>query len=67
MRYFEASGHLRRAISVMKKRRGAHEATIREYRLSQGGLLLGEPLEEFQGVLTGVPSYFGASGSLMQK
>jgi len=67
MRYFEASGHLRRAVSVMKKRRGAHEATIREYRLGHGGLLLGEPLEEFQGVLTGVPSYFGASGSLMQK
>lgn len=67
MRYFEASGRLRRAISVMKKRRGAHEATIREYRLAQGGLLLGEPLEEFQGVLTGVPSYFGGTGSLMPR
>jgi len=52
---------------VMKKRRGSHEATIREYRLSRGGLALGEPLEEFQGVLTGVPSYVGGSGSLMQK
>ena len=67
MRYFEASGHLRRAISVMKKRRGAHEATIREYRVAHGGLLLGEPIEEFQGVLTGVPSYFGGSDSLMRR
>jgi circadian clock protein KaiC len=67
MRYFEASGQLRRAISVMKKRRGAHEPTIREYRLARGGLALGEPLEEFQGVLTGVPSYLGAAGSLLQK
>jgi circadian clock protein KaiC len=51
----------------MKKRRGAHEPTIREYRLARGGLALGEPLEEFQGVLTGVPSYLGAAGSLLQK
>ena len=67
MRYFEASGHLRRAISVMKRRRGVHEATIREYRLAQGGLAVGEPLEDFQGVLTGVPSYFGGTGSLLPR
>jgi circadian clock protein KaiC len=54
-RYFEARGRVRRAISVFKKRSGAHEQTIREMRFSQAGLDIGEPLVQFQGVLTGVP------------
>ncbi len=58
-RNFESFGHLRRAISVVKKRSGAHELTLREFRMSAAGLSLSEPLEEFQGVLTGVPTYHG--------
>jgi circadian clock protein KaiC len=56
LRYFEAQGHVRRAVSCIKKRTGSHEATIREYRIGSGGLSVGEPLTEFQGVLRGVPS-----------
>ncbi len=55
LRYFEHRGKIRRAISVVKKRRGAHEMTIREFVLSSEGILIGEPLAEMQGVLTGVP------------
>jgi KaiC/GvpD/RAD55 family RecA-like ATPase len=61
LRYFEAHGQVRRAISVIKKRTGRHESTIREYRLSDRGLSLGEPLAKFQGVLRGVPSYVGGA------
>jgi circadian clock protein KaiC len=57
MRYFEAQGEVRQAISVMKKRGGAHERTIREFSLGPSGIQLGEPLTEFRGVLTGVPTY----------
>jgi len=56
LRYFEATGSVRRAISVIKKRTGDHESTIREFRISQRGLALGEPLDGFQGVLRGVPT-----------
>lgn len=56
LRYFEASGRVRRAISVVKKRTGQHEDTIREYRIGRRGLVLGEPLTGFQGVLRGVPT-----------
>lgn len=57
MRYFEARGHVRQAISVMKKRGGNHERTIREFSLVPGGIHVGEPLSEFRGVLTGMPFY----------
>ena len=66
MRYFEVSGSVRQAISVVKRRSGNHERTIREFRVAQGGLEVGEPLTEFQGILTGVPSYTGSSGPLMK-
>jgi circadian clock protein KaiC len=59
LRYFEADGRLRRAISVVKKRSGSHEDTIREFRMGPGGIAVGEPLEGFQGILTGVPSLLG--------
>ena len=57
LRYFEAAGHVRRAISVMKKRTGSHENTIREFRIGSGGIALGPPLTQFQGVLRGVPTF----------
>jgi circadian clock protein KaiC len=57
MRYFEARGAVRQAISVIKKRGSDHERTIREFRLSKEGVHVGEPLTEFRGVLTGVPFY----------
>ena len=57
LRYFEARGRVRRAISVVKKRTGRHESTIREYRVSGRGLELGSPLEQFQGVLRGIPQF----------
>ena len=59
LRYFEAMGRVLRAISIIKKRTGAHENTIREYRIGSDGISLGEPLEDFQGVLRGVPTYVG--------
>jgi circadian clock protein KaiC len=59
LRYFETGGELRRAVSVVKKRTGAHEHSIRELTISPGGLHVGEPLREFRGVLTGVPLYDG--------
>jgi circadian clock protein KaiC len=59
MRYFEAFGRVRRAISAVKKRTGAHEDTIRELTITSKGLTLGPPLKEFQGVLRGVPTYVG--------
>jgi circadian clock protein KaiC len=59
LRYYEALGRVRRAVSIIKKRMGSHEDTIREYRISSTGLSLGSPLEEFQGVLRGVPNYIG--------
>ncbi len=51
LRYFEAIGKVRRAISIIKKRTGNHESTIREFRISGQGMTIGEPLEAFQGVL----------------
>ena len=57
LRYFEAQGEVRQAISIVKKRGGAHERTIREFRMDHGGIRVGQPLREFRGVLTGVPVF----------
>jgi circadian clock protein KaiC len=65
LRYFEAMGRVRRAMSVIKKRTGFHESTIREFRISNAGLTMGEPLEDFHGVLRGVPNYTGDQGPLI--
>ena len=62
LRYFEAAGELRQAISIVKKRGSRHERTIREFRLDQGGIVVGEVLREFRGVLTGMPVYEGSGG-----
>lgn len=65
LRHFEANGSLRRAVSVYKKRYGFHENHIREILLKPGGIEMGPPLEEFSGILTGVPSYVGDRSNLM--
>ena len=65
LRYFEAAGNVRRAVSVIKKRSGAHENTIREFEIGDGGLSVGEPLNQFQGVLRGVPNFVGPGSGLM--
>jgi circadian clock protein KaiC len=67
MRYFEVQGSVRQAVSVVKKRSGNHERTIRECKVGQGGLTVGEPLKDFQGVLTGVPNYVGQPEPLMKE
>lgn len=65
LRFFEAAGKIRRALSVMKKRTGSFEPTIREFALGKGGLRVGEALTQFQGVLTGVPSFSGGASKLL--
>jgi circadian clock protein KaiC len=60
MRYYEAKGEVHQAISVMKKRGGAHERTIRGFRLGRDGISVGPPLREFRGILTGVPTFENA-------
>jgi circadian clock protein KaiC len=66
LRYFEAHGSVRKAISVLKKRSGPHEETIRELRMGRPhGISVGRPLDEFHGILSGVPTYAGASSTLM--
>jgi circadian clock protein KaiC len=66
LRYFEASGRVRRAMSVVKKRTGSHEDTIREFQIDSRGVVLGQPLTQFQGVLRGVPTYIGPGTPLMR-
>ena len=66
-RFFEAAGWVRRALSVVKKRNGHHERTIRELDFDARGISIGEPLSDFHGILTGVPTYVGRDGSLMGK
>jgi circadian clock protein KaiC len=64
-RFFEAAGTVRRALSIVKKRTGTHETTIRELQLGPGRLFVGPPLSDFHGVLTGVPHYTGTATTLM--
>ena len=66
LRYFEATGQVRRAISVIKKRAGPHEHTIREYQIDDTGLSLGPPLAQFHGVLRGVPIFVGEDAGLLK-
>ena len=65
LRYFEALGRVRRAISVVKKRTGSHEDTIREFMIGRKGISVGEPLTGFQGVLRGVPTLVDAGHGLL--
>ena len=66
LRYFETDGEIRRAVSVVKKRTGRHETSIREFRVGEGGIEVGPRLEGFRGVLTGTPTYDGRE-ELMDK
>ncbi len=66
-RFFEANGAVKKAISVIKKRTGAHEDTIREFSVGKNGVIVGHALTQFQGILTGVPRYSGESESIMKK
>jgi circadian clock protein KaiC len=66
LRFFEARGRVLRAISVVKKRTGPHEDTIREFRIGKRGITLGEPLVNFQGVLRGVPTLIGEGPALLK-
>jgi circadian clock protein KaiC len=66
LRYFENAGEVRQAISIMKKRGGAHERTVSEFSLDSGGIRVGEPLRQFRGVLTGVPIFDGQGAALMK-
>jgi circadian clock protein KaiC len=64
-RFFEARGRIRKAISIVKKRTGRHETTIRELKIGPSQVQVGEPLTEFHGVLTGVPQYTGSAKPLL--
>lgn len=67
LRYFESAGAVRRALSVIKKRAGMHEDTIRELAITAQGLRVGQPLRQFQGVLTGVPILGTTRNSLVEQ
>jgi circadian clock protein KaiC len=66
LRYFEALGKVRRAVSIIKKRTGKHEETIREFLITDKGLSLGIPLDQFQGILRGVPTFVGKATPLLK-
>ena len=67
LRYFEAYGEVKQAIAVVKKRSGGHEKTIREFKLMSGkGIVIGEPLKQFRGVLTGVPVFRGNEKEILK-
>jgi circadian clock protein KaiC len=67
LRYFEAQGEVRQAISVVKKRSGAHERSIREFKMADGRIEVGKPLREFRGILTGVPEFEGGNAGLLAR
>jgi circadian clock protein KaiC len=66
LRFFEAGGRIRKALSVLKNRGGMHEESIRELRIDAQGLRIGDVLSDFTGVLSGVPTYVGTGGALLQ-
>lgn len=65
LRYFEQSGRIRKAISVVKQRMGQHEDTIREFKMDKSGIRLGKPLTNFHGILTGVPTFQGKPNEML--
>ena len=67
LRFFEAQGEIRRALSILKKRTGRHEPAIRELRIDSGGIQVGDKLDGFSGVLTGTPSYHGNTALLEER
>jgi len=65
LRYFEAGGRVRKAISVIKNRLSAHETSIREFEITDKGLEIGEPLRQFEGILSGIPKFLGEIEDLL--
>jgi circadian clock protein KaiC len=65
LRYFEVDGTVHRALSVVKKRTGSHETTIREFRLGSDGIHVGAPLKTFNGIFSGTPRYSGGDQTLL--
>lgn len=65
-RFFEAQGSIRKAVSVIKKRTGSHESTIREFSLGPEGVIVGPVLKEFEGVLTGIPRFHGHASKILK-
>jgi circadian clock protein KaiC len=66
LRYFEAFGKVRQALAVIKKRTGGHERSIRQFQIGPNGIAIGEPLTDFEGVLTGVPTFRGKQEALIE-
>jgi len=66
LRYSEAAGSVKRAISIIKKRTGVQESAIGEYRIDRRGLIIGAPLDNFDGVLRGVPTFVGGARPLLE-
>ncbi len=66
-RFFEAGGKVRKALSVLKKRIGSHEDTIREFAVGADGIRVGPPLSRFRGILTGTPEYSGVDAALLEE
>jgi circadian clock protein KaiC len=66
LRYFEFAGTIKKSISVVKKRSGSHENTIREFAVRDNRILVGEPLTDFQGILRGVPNFLGGSENMLE-
>jgi circadian clock protein KaiC len=65
LRYFEAFGEVRQAVTVIKKRTGPHERAIRQFQLTANGIVVGEPLHDFEGIMTGTPTYRGKREELL--
>jgi circadian clock protein KaiC len=65
LRYFEAGGSVRKAISVIKNRLSAHETSIREFEITDKGLQIGTPLRQFEGILSGIPRFLGEAEELL--
>ena len=67
LRYFEAAGVVKQALAIIKKRSGRHEKTIREFKLEAGkGIRIGQPIREFQGILSGTPVFHGTKEQIMK-
>ena len=66
LRFFEAGGAVKKAVSVMKKRSDNHETTIREFRVDSQGVRIGEPLTQFHGVLSGIPTFTGDGADMLK-
>lgn len=66
MRYFEFQGAIKKSISVVKKRSGGHENSIREFSIQDDRLVVGNPLRDFQGILRGIPNFLGGSEVILK-